>query len=129
MDSSIKVSILVPIYNVENYIGKCLDSIFIQSYTNVEYVFVDDCSTDSSLQVLKSKLTEYSIPSDKYTILCHTENQGIAQTRIDLLSEAKGDYIQFIDSDDWIEKDMMVQMVEATDNGKIDIVGCDYNEI
>ena len=107
MESSIKVSILVPIYNVENYIGKCLDSIFIQSYTNVEYVFVDDCSTDNSLQVLKSKLTEYSIHSDKYTILCHTENQGIAQTRIDLLSEAKGDYIQFIDSDDWIEKDMI----------------------
>ena len=107
MESSIKVSILVPIYNVENYIGKCLDSIFIQSYTNVEYVFVDDCSTDNSLQVLKSKLTEYSIHSDKYIILCHTENQGIAQTRIDLLSEAKGDYIQFIDSDDWIEKDMI----------------------
>lgn len=126
MESSIKVSILVPIYNVENYIGKCLDSIFIQSYTNVEYVFVDDCSTDNSLQVLKSKLTEYSIHSDKYIILCHTENQGIAQTRIDLLSEAKGDYIQFIDSDDWIEKDMIAQMVEATDNGKIDIVGCDF---
>ena len=126
MNSSIKVSILIPIYNVENYIGKCLDSIFIQSYTNVEYVFVDDCSTDNSLQVLKSKLTEYSIHSDKYIILCHTENQGIAQTRIDLLSEAKGDYIQFIDSDDWIEKDMIAQMVEATDNGKIDIVGCDF---
>lgn len=129
MDSSIKVSILVPIYNVENYIGKCLDSVFSQTYTNVEYVFVDDCSTDNSLQVLKSKLTEYSIPSDKYTILCHTENQGIAQTRIDLLSEAKGDYIQFIDSDDWIEKDMVEKMVEATDNGKIDIVGCDFNRI
>lgn len=126
MESSLKVSILVPIYNVKNYIGKCLDSVFTQSYTNVEYVFVDDCSTDNSLQVLKSKLAEYSISSDKYTVLCHSENQGIAQTRIDLLSEAKGDYIQFIDSDDWIEKDMIAQMVEATDNGKIDIVGCDF---
>ena len=129
MESSLKVSILVPIYNVKNNIGKCLDSVFTQSYTNVEYVFVDDCSTDNSLQVLKSKLAEYSISSDKYTVLCHSENQGIAQTRIDLLSEAKGDYIQFIDSDDWIEKDMIAQMVEATDNGKIDIVGCDYSVI
>ena len=67
MESSLKVSILVPIYNVKNYIGKCLDSVFTQSYTNVEYVFVDDCSTDNSLQVLKSKLAEYSISSDKYT--------------------------------------------------------------
>ena len=126
MESSINVSILVPIYNVEKYIGVCLDSIFTQTYTNVTYVFVDDCSTDNSLQVLKSKLTEYSIPSGNYTIICHSENKGIAQTRIDLLSEAKGDYIQFIDSDDWIEKDMIAKMVEATDNGKIDIVGCDY---
>lgn len=126
MKSSIKVSILVPIFNVENYIGKCLDTIFTQTYTNVEYVFVDDCSTDNSVMVLKSKLSEHSIPKDKYTIICHTANQGIAQTRIDLLAEAKGDYIQFIDSDDWIEKDMIAKMVEATDSGKIDIVGCDF---
>ena len=127
MKSSIKVSILVPIFNVENYIGKCLDSIFTQTYANVDYVFVDDCSKDNSVLVLKSKLSEYSIPKDKYTIICHTANQGIAQTRIDLLDKAKGDYIQFIDSDDWIEKDMISKMVEATDNGKIDIVGCGYN--
>ena len=126
MESSINVSILVPIYNVEKYIGVCLDSIFTQTYTNVTYVFVDDCSTDNSLQVLKSKLTEYSIPSGNYTIICHSENKGIAQTRIDLLREAKGDYVQFIDSDDWIEKDMVEKMVEATDNGKIDVVGCDF---
>ena len=126
MESSIKVSILVPIYNVENYIGKCLDSIFTQTYANVTYVFVDDCSTDNSLQVLKSKLAEYSISSDNYTIICHSENKGIAQTRIDLLREAMGDYVQFIDSDDWIDKDMVEKMVEATYNGKIDIVGCDY---
>lgn len=127
MKSSIKVSILIPIYNVERYIGKCLDSVLTQTYNNVEYVFVDDCSTDNSLHVLKSKLLEYSIPADNYSIIYHSKNLGIAQTRIDLLAKAKGDYIQFIDSDDWIEKNMVAQMVETSDNGQIDIVGCNFN--
>ena len=127
MTNSIRVSILVPIYNVEKFIGKCLDSIFSQTYTNVNYVFADDCSTDNSLMVLQSKLAEYSISSERYTIIRHSENKGIAQTRIDQLAEADGDYVQFIDSDDWIENNMIEAMIEATDNGNIDIVGCDYN--
>ena len=126
MKNSIRVSILVPIYNVEKFIGKCLDSIFSQNYTNVNYVFADDCSTDNSLMVLQSKLAEYSISSERYIIIRHSENMGIAQTRIGLLAEADGDYVQFIDSDDWIENNMIEAMVEATDNGKIDIVGCDF---
>ena len=126
MKNSIRVSILVPIYNVEKFIGKCLDSIFFQTYTNVNFVFADDCSTDNSLMVLQSKLAEYSISSERYIIIRHSENMGIAQTRIGLLAEADGDYVQFIDSDDWIENNMIEAMVEATDNGKIDIVGCDF---
>ena len=85
MKNSIRVSILVPIFNVEKFIGKCLDSIFSQTYTNVNYVFADDCSTDNSLKVLQSKLAEYSVSSKRYKIIIHTENKGIAQTRIDLL--------------------------------------------
>ena len=107
MKNSIRVSILVPIFNVEKFIGKCLDSIFSQTYTNVNYFFADDCSTDNSLMVLQTKLSEYSISSDRYTIIRHPENKGIAQTRIDLLAEADGDYVQFIDSDDWIENNMI----------------------
>ena len=79
MTNSIRVSILVPIYNVEKFIGKCLDSIFSQTYTNVNYVFADDCSTDNSLTVLQSKLAEYSISSERYTIIRHSENKGIAK--------------------------------------------------
>lgn len=124
-----KVSVLVPIYNVEKYIGKCLDSIFCQTYTNIEYIFADDCSVDNSLEVLKSKLLEYNIPSEKYKIINHSDNKGIAQTRIDLLAKAHGDYIQFVDSDDWIEQNMIETMVKATDKGKIDIVGCDFNRV
>ena len=76
MKNSIRVSILVPIYNVEKFIGKCLDSIFSQTYTNVNYFFTDDCSTDNSLMVLQTKLSEYSISSDRYTIIRHQENKG-----------------------------------------------------
>ena len=60
-----KVSILVPIYNVEKYLPKCLESVFAQTYKNVDYVFVDDCSSDNSLNVLKQSLAKNNIPDDK----------------------------------------------------------------
>ena len=66
MNTNPLVSILIPIYNVEKYLGKCLDSVFSQTYKNVEYVFVDDCSTDNSETVLMSKLHEYNIKEESY---------------------------------------------------------------
>ena len=126
MNTNPLVSILIPIYNVEKYLGKCLDSVFSQTYKNVEYVFVDDCSTDNSYDVLMSSIEQNNIPEYKYTIVSHKQNEGIAVSRADCIAHAKGEYVQFVDSDDWLEVNMTEEMVAATNNSKIDLVGCYY---
>lgn len=126
MDQHIRVSILMPIYKVEQYLEKTLDSIFTQTYPYLDYVFVNDCSPDNSLQVLTNTIAKYKIEANRYTIVNHVKNEGIAVSRTDCIANAKGDYVYFVDSDDWIEKDTVEQMVLATKNGTIDIVGCDY---
>ena len=124
MNTNPLVSILIPIYNVEKYLGKCLDSVFSQTYKNVEFVFVDDCSTDNSYNVLISSIKQNNIPEYKYTIVSHKQNEGIAVSRADCIANAKGEYVQFVDSDDWIEPDMTETLVEATKSSQIDLVGC-----
>ena len=126
MKNNIRVTILMPIYKVEQYLEKTLDSIFTQTYPNLNYVFVDDCSPDNSLQVLIDAIKRYNIGEDQYTIISHEQNEGIAVSRADCIAHANGDYVYFVDSDDWIEKDAVEQMVLATKGGTIDIVGCDF---
>lgn len=126
MNSMPLVSYLVPIYNVEKYLENCLESIFMQTYKNTEYVFVDDCSTDNSFEVLIATLKKNNIPEDKCTIVRHKQNEGIAVSRADCIANAKGEYVQFVDSDDWIEPDMTEKMVTATKCSQIDLVGCYY---
>lgn len=126
MDNTIKVSILVPIYNVEKYIERCLDSIFSQTYPTIEYIFVDNCSTDGSLDVLNNKIDQYDIQKDRFKLIIHDRNEGIAVSRNDCIMNATGDYVLFVDSDDWIELDMIELLVAASDNAHADIVGCDF---
>ena len=120
------VSVLMPVYNVENYLGKTLDSVFSQTYGNMEYVFVDDCSQDNSLQVLRHAIARHRIDSSRCTVISHEQNEGIAVSRADCISHAHGDYVLFVDSDDWITPDAVEQMVRATQDGRMDIVGCDF---
>lgn len=126
MRDKIWVTILIPIYKVEKYLEKTLDSVFTQTYPYLDYVFVNDCSPDKSLQVLTNSIKKYGIEKEKYTIINHEQNQGIAVSRADCITNATGDYVYFVDSDDWIEKNAVEQMVLASKNGTIDIVGCDY---
>ncbi len=126
MKDKILVTILMPIYKVEQYLEKALDSIFIQTYPYLDYVFVNNCSPDNSLQVLIDTIKKYGIQKDRYTIINHDKNEGIAVSRADCIANAKGDYLFFVDGDDWIEKDAVEQMVAATKSGAVDIVGCDY---
>lgn len=121
-----KVSILVPIFNAEKFLPICLKSIFTQTYCDVEYIFVDDCSTDNSVMVLRNMIKQNDIPEENCSIVLHSENKGIATTRADLVNHAKGDYVLFVDSDDWIEANMVEEMLKATQNGQIDIVGCNF---
>lgn len=122
------VSLLVPIYKVEKHLVKCLDTLFNQTYLEVEYIFLDDCSPDKSMSVLHAYIENHHLAHKQVTILLHTQNKGIATTRSDLVKQAKGEYILFVDSDDWIELDMVEQLVKATKNGIVDIVGCDYTK-
>ena len=126
MGNKIHVTILIPIYKVEQYLEKTLDSVFTQTYPYLDYVFVNDYYPDNSLQVLKDAIARYQIEANRYTIVNHIQNEGIAVSRTDCIANAKGDYVYFVDSDDWIEKDAVEQMVSATKDGTIDIVGCDY---
>lgn len=125
-ESPLSVSILMPIYNVEQYLRKTLDSIFTQTYPNLGYVFVNDHSPDQSLQVLEETIEKYGIPPERYTIVNHEQNEGIAVSRADCIANAKGDYVFFVDSDDWITPDAVERMVDATRGGEVDIVGTDF---
>lgn len=126
MNDSIKVSVLIPIYKVENFLEKMLDTVFTQTYSNLYYVFVNDNSPDMSLEILKRAIKKYGIDSDRYTIITHKENEGVAKSRKDCIENAKGDYIYFVDADDWIDNDAIEKMVDATKGGLVDIIGCDY---
>ena len=128
MEKEIHVSILMPIYKVEQYLEKTLDSIFTQTYPYLDYVFVNDCSPDNSLQVLINTIEKHRIEKSRYTIINHEQNEGIAVSRTDCIAHAKGEYVFFVDSDDWIEKNAVEQMVTATKAGAIDIVGCDFSK-
>ena len=93
-----KVSVIIPVYNVEKYIGKCIDSIINQTYRDIEIICVNDGSTDNSLNILR----DYA-QKDNRIIIISQENQGAAIARNNGLNNAKGDYICFLDSDDYVE--------------------------
>lgn len=113
-----KVSIIVPVYNCENYIKKCIDSLINQTYKNIEIIVVDDGSTDSSYKILKQYKNKIK--------LIHQENYGVSFSRNIGIKESTGDYIMFVDVDDWIDTDMIEKLYKETNNGKIDIVRCGY---
>ncbi len=116
-----KVSIVVPIYNVERYLHRCLDSLLSQSLREIEIIAVNDGSTDNSLEILK----EYT-EKDKRIVLIDKENGGVFSARNEGLLATKGQYIGFVDPDDWIDKEMYEQMYETAIQEKADIVMCTY---
>ncbi|MGM9699060.1 MAG: glycosyltransferase family 2 protein [Prevotella sp.] len=123
-----KVSILVPVYNVEKFFSRCLESLFSQTYSNIEYVFVNDCTPDNSMKVLHDILKKYPNHVDMVKIIEHPSNYGIAVVRNTLLDNAHGDYVLFVDSDDWIEIDMVEKLVGEAKRSGADVVGCNYYE-
>lgn len=116
------VSILVPVYNVEKYIERCARSIFEQTYTNLEFIFVDDCSTDSSIAILKKVIDDYPCHKGKTTIVRHPQNRGLAAARNTAFSSCYGDYVIHVDSDDWIESDAVESLVKRQQETDADIV-------
>ena len=122
MDLHIKVSILMPIYKVEQYLEKTLDSIFTQTYPNLDYVFVNDCSPDNSIAVLSNVIAECPLVIGRVKIVRHSFNRGLAAARNTAVENATGDYLIWVDSDDFIEKTLVEQCVHVAETKKCDIV-------
>lgn len=118
------ISIIVPVYNVEEYINICLDSICAQTYENLEIILVDDGSTDKSGAICD----EYS-HKDKRIKVIHKENMGVSDSRNKGLSTATGDYIGFVDSDDWIAPNMYRLLYEGIKVNQADISICGHTEV
>lgn len=114
------VSILIPVYNVEAFLPQCLDSVIGQTYQNLQIVLIDDGSTDKSWQIMQ----EY-IQKDNRMEIYHQDNAGVATTRNHLLDKIKGEYFLFIDSDDWIESDMVEFLISKQEESNADLVMCE----
>ena len=120
------VSVLVPVYGVETYIERFARSIFEQTYENLEIIFVNDCTPDASIDVLRRVLKEYPSRISQTRIIDHNVNKGLAAARKTALLASTGYYIQNYDSDDYVEKDMIEKMVQSAQNADADITICDY---
>ena len=119
-----KVSVVVPIYNVEQYLEKCIESIANQTYDDLEIILVDDGSTDSSPSIC-DKWKEL----DHRVIVIHKENGGLSSARNAGLEVASGQYIMFEDSDDWLDLDIIKKSVERIENDNSDLVIFGYKKI
>lgn len=118
------VSIGVPIYNVESYIRRCAKSLFEQTYDNIEYIFVDDCTPDESINILQEVLDEYPNRKNQTIFLRNAENSGVSATRNMAINSMTGQFVMWVDSDDFIEPDMVEKLVMAQRNNDADIVTC-----
>lgn len=115
------VSIIVPAYNCRAVLERCIASICSQTYTNLEIIIVDDGSTDGT-----SQLCDVLQESDTRIRVIHKMNGGVSSARNAGLKTAQGEYVQFVDSDDWIEEDMTEKLVTALEKNKVSLVLCGY---
>ncbi len=117
-----KISILVPVYGVEDYIERCSRSLFEQTYLDMEFVFVDDFTPDKSLDILKYVMKDYPEREHCVKIISHDRNKGLAAARNTCLDNASGEFVCFVDSDDWLEKDAIQTLVKKQVETKADLV-------
>lgn len=115
------ISIIVPVYNTDMYLEQCLESIVNQNYPNIEIIIIDDGSTDNCPMICDKYAESY-----EYVKVIHQENAGLVCARKKGVSIAKGDYIGFVDSDDWIDVDMYERMLETDFSDKVDIITCGF---
>lgn len=118
------ISVIVPIYNVEEFLSSCIESIINQTYKNLEIILINDGSKDSS-----GKICDKYAQIDKRIKVIHKVNGGVSSARNAGLDVSKGEYISFIDPDDYINLNMYEKMYNIIKNSKCDIVSCDYRQI
>lgn len=117
-----KVSILIPIYGVEQYIERCSRSLFEQSYQNLEFVFINDYSPDQSIEILKRVIIDYPELHNNIRIIDHDTNRGLATARNTGLDYSHGEFVICVDSDDWLESKAIEWLVNEQLKNDADIV-------
>lgn len=125
MLDNIDVSIIVPVYNMENYLDRCLKSLVNQTLKKIEIICINDCSTDNSLEILKEYKKKYK---NKIKIIDSKVNLKQGGARNLGIRESVGKYIGFVDSDDWVELDMFEKLISKAKTNESTIVYCDYYE-
>ena len=118
------ISVITPVYNVKQFISKCVESLMSQTFIDVEYIFVNDASNDGSIDILKSIVENY--PSKNVRILNHPENRGLPASRKTGYEAATGKYIFNCDGDDWVEPTLLEKLYNAVAVDDIDYAYCDY---
>lgn len=119
-----KVSIMIPIYNAEKHLNRCIDSVLKQDFEDFELILMDDGSKDGSAAILD----EYA-EKDPRVIVVHKENSGVSDTRNQAMALAKGEYLQFLDSDDWITRDATGLLVRMAQENDCDMVIADFYRV
>ena len=109
-------------FQTEQFIRRCAESLFLQSYQYLEFIIVDDASPDKSISILRKAMEAYSHRNSQVSIYTHPHNQGLASTRNTAIKAATGEYIYIVDSDDYIEPNTISLMVEAAEKSNADIV-------
>ena len=125
MSNTTFISILTPIYNVAPYMERCARSLFEQTFPDLEFVFVDDCSPDESMKILQRVIADYPSVVGKVHIIRHERNRGLAVARNTAVAAANGEFIVHVDSDDWIESNAVELLVQKQIETGADIVSCD----
>lgn len=115
------VSIIVPVYNAEKYLKKCIDSILNQSYKNIEVICINDGSKDNSYEILKQYKQQ-----DERIVVIDKANNGVSSARNDGIKISKGEFITFVDSDDWLEEDAIEKMVDLITKNNCDVIRTNY---
>ena len=113
-----RLSVVVPVYGTEKYLRQCLDSLCRQTLRDAEFILVDDASPDRSIRIME----EYAARDSRFRILRHESNRGLFAARLTGVKAAQGEYVAFLDSDDYVSVDFYRSAVERADDGGFDVV-------
>lgn len=121
MNKEVKVTVIIPVYNSEKYIGRCLDSVINQTYKNIDIMVINDGSKDNSQKIIEEYVSKY-----KNIELINQENKGVSKTRNEAIKRAKTKYIMFIDNDDFIDEDYIEVLLKSIEEDDFDVVISGY---
>lgn len=117
MAEDLRISVIIPVYNVENYIEKCIQSVCGQTYKNLEIILVDDCSKDRGGEICD----DYAKKDTRIKVIHQPKNMGLSLARNTGIAQASGEYYMFIDGDDWIKETLCEQAISALNDNKKDV--------